>query len=82
MSTDPNINTSGANLHVSKAVQDAFVNVNEEDTEAAAVTTGGITLDSATLGPIFAADHPFIFIIQDGESGTILFMGRLSDPAA
>ncbi len=72
------------NLYVSKANQVAFVDVNEEGTEAAAVTTG--TLSMTTLShpspPRFIADHPFIFIIQDDESGAILFMGRLSDPSS
>ncbi len=65
------------------ATQDAFVDVNEEGTEAAAVTTG-IGLESSppySLNtPRFIADHPFLFMIQDDESGTILFMGRLSSP--
>ena len=71
------------NLYVDKATQDAFVNVNEEGTEAAAVTTIVVTLADDTPPPIpyFLADHPFIFIIQDDESETILFMGRVSDPS-
>jgi len=32
--------------------------------------------------PVFRADHPFIFIIQDDETGNILFMGRVANPAA
>ncbi len=73
---------SGRNLFVSKAVQDAYVNVNEEGTEAAAVTTIVIGMESMPPPPPkFTADHPFIFIIQDDESGTILFMGRVSDPS-
>ena len=72
----------GRNLYVSSAFHDAYVGVNEQGTEAAAVTTVSINLDSAPYPspPRFVADHPFIFIVQDDESGTILFMGRLSDP--
>ena len=71
------------NLYVAKAVQDAYVKVNEEGTEAAAVTTIIVTLDSASLPPPrFVADHPFLFIIQDDASGTILFMGRISNPTS
>ena len=73
--TRPNI------IFVSKAVQDAFVDVNEEGTEAAAVTTIILTMESAPPPPIrFTADHPFVFIIHDDESGTILFMGKVADP--
>ena len=60
------------------------MDVNEEGTEAAAVTTIAVTLVESLPPPPprFTADHPFIFIIQDDESGAILFMGRLSDPTA
>lgn len=71
------------NLYVDKAAQDAYVKVNEEGTEAAAVTTIIINTDSAPLPPPrFVADHPFLFIIQDDASSTILFMGRISDPTS
>ena len=70
------------NLYVDKASQDAYVKVNEEGTEAAAVTTIVVMADSLPPPPPrFIADHPFIFIIQDDESGIILFMGRVSDPS-
>jgi len=72
----------GDNLYVSKAIQDAYVKVNEEGTEAAAVTTIIVTRESLSLQPSFTADRPFLFLIQDDESGAILFMGRVSDPAA
>ncbi len=76
-----NIGPSSRNLFVSSAFHDAFVDVNEEGTEAAAVTTIVINITAAPPPPPrFIADHPFLFIIQDDESGTILFMGRLSDP--
>ena len=70
----------GRNLYVSEAIHKAYVDVNEKGTEAAAVTAIGDSHISASED--FIADHPFIFIIQDDESGTILFMGRLSDPTA
>ena len=67
------------NLYVSSASQSAFVKVNEEGTEAAAVS---VFIDKVTSEPPkFIADRPFIFAIQDDASGTILFMGRVSDPA-
>ena len=67
-------------LFVSKASQKAFVDVNEEGTEAAAVTTTVLHAEEFIPTPSFIADHPFLFIIQDNESRTILFMGKMSDP--
>ncbi len=69
-------------LYVSNATQDAFVDVNEEGTEAAAVTTIVLVAETGPDIKLFNANRPFIFAIQDDESGTILFMGRLSDPTA
>ncbi len=77
------IATSEENLYVSKATQDAYLKVNEEGTEAAAISPpstswrGGGTF----LSP-FIVDHPFLFVIQDDESGMILFMGRISNPTS
>ena len=73
-------NIAAAHLYASKAIHKAVVNVNEEGTEAAAVT--GIELAFTSLPPSFIANHPFLFFIQDNESGTVLFMGRVSDPTA
>ena len=68
---------SGAKgLFVGNAIHKAFVDVNEEGTEAAAVT-GIAVLQS---GLTFRADHPFLFVIQEKETGQILFMGRMMDP--
>lgn len=76
-----NLTTLDGNLYVSEAYQNAFVDVNEEGTEAAAVTTIVLMIEEEVPQPVkFTANHPFIFAIQDDESGTILFMGRLSDP--
>ncbi|WKT57078.1 serpin family protein [Candidatus Nitrosotenuis chungbukensis] len=68
-------------LFVTAAVHKAFVDVNEEGTEAAAAT--GIGVGTTSVGPelpIFRADHPFVFLIQDNETGLVLFMGKISDP--
>ncbi|MBP6059820.1 MAG: serpin family protein, partial [Candidatus Saccharicenans sp.] len=66
----------------SEVVHQAFVEVNEEGTEAAAATglVVGVTMVVKKL--VFRADHPFIFIIQDRATGNILFMGRVVDPSA
>ena len=75
--------TEGGNLYVSKAIQDAYVKVNEEGTEAAAVTSIIVTSESVQPPPPqLIADHPFLFLIQDDQSGMILFMGRVMDPTA
>ena len=65
-------------LFVNRAVHKAFVDVNEKGTEAAAATgIGGFQ-----SGPEeFRADHPFVFIIQEKETGQILFIGRVMNPS-
>jgi serpin B len=60
----------------------AFIEVNEEGTEAAAATavvvgTKSIRLD---LPKVFMADRPFVFLIRDLRTGSILFLGRMADP--
>ena len=74
----------GQNLYVGAALHDAYVQVNEEGTEAAAVTTIIVETTSESFEPPpvpFVADHPFLFLILDDRSGTILFAGRVSDPS-
>jgi serpin B len=68
------------NLYISEVIHKAFVEVNEEGTEAAAATA--VVLDTKALIEelVFKADHPFIFLIRDKETGSILFMGRVMDP--
>jgi serpin B len=75
--------TGKRNLWISAAIHKAFVDVNEEGTEAAAAT--GIAMRSMAVmrepPPIvFRADHPFLFLIRDNRSGSILFIGRVVDP--
>jgi len=70
-------------LYVSDVVHKAYVDVNEEGTEAAAATAVMMTgkgLVEEDPVPVFRADHPFIFLIQDNETGAILFIGRVSNP--
>jgi serpin B len=71
-------------LYVSKVIHKAFVDVYEEGTEAAAATAMIMT-ECGSAGPppppkIFRADHPFIFLIKDNETGAILFLGRYVKP--
>jgi serpin B len=67
------------NLFIQNVLHQAFVDINEKGTEAAAATGVVMTL-SATSTPVFIADHPFIFVIQEKETGSILFLGRVIDP--
>jgi serpin B len=69
-------------LAISKVIHEAYVDVNEEGTEAAAATGVVMTRTSIERPPTFNADHPFLFLIRDRETGSILFLGRLADPAA
>ena len=73
--------TGTKDLKIDKVIHQAFIEVNEEGTEAAAATgIGGMKTSMPPPTPIFKADHPFIFIIQQNETGNILFMGRVSNP--
>ncbi|KDE55072.1 serpin family protein [Methanoculleus sp. MH98A] len=64
-------------LFVTGVFHKAFVDVNEEGTEAAAAT--GVVVGGGAA-PVFRADHPFIFLITEKDSGAILFMGRIVNP--
>jgi len=69
------------NLYITAAVHKAFVDVNEEGTEAAAATGIVVGATAAPIDPIiFRADHPFVFMIRDGRTGSILFLGRVVNP--
>ena len=69
---------------ISNVVHKAFVDVNEKGTQAAAATelemiTGAIMLDEP-LTPTFRADRPFIFLILDNRTGSVLLCGRMTNP--
>ncbi len=68
-------------LYIDEVKHRAFVDVNEEGTEAAAATAVGIAPVSAGPQP-FVINRPFVFVIREKFSGTILFMGRVLDPTA
>ncbi len=68
-------------LFIGEGFHKAFVEVNEEGTEAAAAT--GIVIMPTSMPPpkpVFRADHPFLFLIRDEASGAVLFLGRVADP--
>ena len=70
-------------LYISKVLHKAFIDVDEAGTEAAATTAVIMSPKSANIGlprATFRADRPFVFLIQETRTGSILFMGRVSDP--
>jgi serpin B len=67
----------GRQLFISLVKQKTYVDVNEEGTEAAAVTNVGISLTSAPIRRAFIVDRPFILVLRERLSGTILFMGKI-----
>jgi serpin B len=67
-------------LFVSEVIHKAFIDVNEEGTEAAAATGVVMAPVESRMTPIFCADHPFLFLIRDRHSASILFLGRVVKP--
>jgi len=71
----------GRELNISAVLHKAYVDVNEEGTEAAAATGVSVITMAAAARPVeFRADHPFFFVIREVSSGAILFMGRVEEP--
>jgi serpin B len=67
------------NVCINEAYHQAFIDVNEEGTEASATTAG-----TASIGmkyKPFRSDHPFIYLIRDEITGPILFIGAVNDPS-
>ena len=73
----------GDKIYVDSVIHKAKIKVDENGTEAAAVTAAIIKAVSAIIKPAekieFIADRPFIFCIRDTVSGTILFIGEVND---
>lgn len=79
--------TNQTNLHISDVIHKAFVEVDESGTKAAAATAVTMcgkncvkSADSPIRQKVFRADRPFLFLIKDQKSGSILFMGRFVNP--
>ncbi len=76
--------TGRRDFAISQVIHKAYIDVNEEGTEAAAATA--VTMRALAIRapeappPVFRADHPFVFMIRDNRSASILFMGRVADP--
>lgn len=72
---------SDIDLMISEVLHQAFIETNEEGTEAAAATVVGMVATSMPSGPlVMNVDHPFIYIIRETTTNTILFMGKVADP--
>ena len=69
-------------LFISKVIHQAFVDVNEEGTEAAAATAVVIAKNGVSRVKVFRADRPFLFVIRHEKTGLILFLGRVLNPAS
>ena len=80
---DFSLMTGKKDLFISQVIHQAYIDVNEEGTEAAAATAVVMNFKSAPddSTPVFNANHPFTFIIKDQLSGSILFMGEVVNPS-
>jgi serine protease inhibitor len=75
-------------LCIGEVVHQAFVEVSEKGTEAAAATAVMVSVGAAMpnrpemvpFTPVFRADRPFVYLIRDTKSGAILFLGRVNTP--
>jgi serine protease inhibitor len=68
-------------LCIAAVLHKAFIAVNEEGTEAAAATAAVMAdMGLSMPPPIFRADHPFVFLIRENRTGSILFLGRVANP--
>ena len=71
---------SANRLFVSHVIHKAFIEVNEEGTEAAAASA--VVMMSRMMIQPFCADHPFLFLIRHNKTGAVLFLGSLVDPTS
>ena len=67
---------------LTNVIHEAFIEVNEQGSEAAAATAVAMGRGIARPPVEFQADHPFVFFIVDTETGSVLFVGRVANPAA
>jgi serpin B len=70
--------SAGKSLFINDVVHKTFLSIDEKGTEAAGAT--GIEIRLERGGPVFRADHPFLFLIRDKSTGAILFLGRIAEP--
>ncbi len=75
-------NIADAELSIDEVKHKTFIEVNEEGTEAAAVTSIGIVETSVPQIPYVILDRPFLLVIRDNSLGSVLFLGKIMDPTA
>jgi serpin B len=69
-------------LLINDVTHQSFIETNEEGTEAAAATVVEIGVTSVPVSPmVFRMDHPFMYIIRETTTNSIIFMGRVTDPS-
>jgi serpin B len=68
-------------LYISFVTHQAFIETNEEGTEAAAATVVGVGVTSYPSYLVVNMDHPFIYIIRETTTNSIIFMGKVADPS-
>ncbi len=67
----------GDKLFISYVKQKTFVDIYEEGTEAAAATVVAVAVEAAPAIPTMRVDRPYVFVIRERFSGTILFVGKI-----
>lgn len=78
--------SSSEGLKISEVIHQAFVDVDEKGTEAAAATavvmlpTAAPFTEEPPKPILFRADHPFVFAVRDARTGAVLFLGRMENP--
>jgi serpin B len=76
--------TDSLRLYINAVVHKAFISVDETGTEATAATGVGASTSCVLFDPnppvVFNADHPFLYLIRDTQSGAVLFMGQVENP--
>ena len=76
--------TAEGQLYIGEVVQKAFIESNETGTEATAAT--GVVMEDTAMVKVepppvvFHADHPFLYLMRDRDTGAVLFLGRIVDP--
>jgi serpin B len=77
--------TEGGNLYIQQVLHKAYIEVDEQGTQAAGATGVVVGAFCQAFNPtapvVFTADHSFQYYIRDNQTGTILFMGRMTDPS-